>query len=82
MGDEQQYDETQTGDAKIRDLGREYFPLSLVMPGDFIARSCAVPGVCSALFCVLPGVCSALSCAGFVVRCTGHQGGSWQTKVL
>ena len=25
MGDEQQYDETQTGDAKIRDLGCEYF---------------------------------------------------------
>ena len=24
MGDEQQYDETQTGDAKIRDLGCEY----------------------------------------------------------
>lgn len=25
MGDEQQYDETQTGDAKIRDLGRKFF---------------------------------------------------------
>ena len=24
MGDEQQYDETQTGDAKIRDLGCEF----------------------------------------------------------
>ena len=73
MGDEQQYDETQTGDAKIRDLGREYFPLRLVVKVVCSARSCTLPGVCNVRF--RAGV-------GFVVKCTGHQGGSWQAKVL
>ena len=62
MGDEQQYDETQTGDAKIRDLGREYFPHRLVMPGVFSALSCTLPGVCNALSYSVPGVCNARSC--------------------